>query len=64
MREIRTYGLMRGRWAVRRVRRTGAYSTRAPFLAAPNDVSRPAYRRRLSGYATHNRKALLPTADS
>jgi hypothetical protein len=28
MREIRTYGLMRGRWSVRFVRRTGVYSTR------------------------------------
>ncbi len=64
MREIRTYGLMRGRWAVRRVRRTGAYSTRATFLAAPNDVSRPAYRRRLSGYATHNRKARSSATDA
>jgi hypothetical protein len=29
MREIRTYGLMRGRWSVRLARRTGAYSTHA-----------------------------------
>ena len=27
MREIRTYGLMRGRWLVRHARRAGAYST-------------------------------------
>jgi hypothetical protein len=27
MREIRTYGLMRGRWPVRLARRAGVYST-------------------------------------
>ena len=27
MREIRTYGLMRGRWPVRFARRAGVYST-------------------------------------
>jgi len=28
MREIRTYGLMRGRWPVRFARQAGVYSTR------------------------------------
>ena len=31
MREIRTYGLMRGRWAERFVRQPGVYSTPRPL---------------------------------
>ena len=33
MREIRTYGLMRGRWPVRLARRAGVYSTALGDLA-------------------------------
>jgi len=61
MREIRTYGLKRGRWPVRLARRAGVYSTVSPVEGDGGTTPQGRARRLRGSLSAHPRSRLRPS---